>query len=272
MNHNQSIRARALRLLYDHGILQFEQDSATGQQSLYELAYLGWQLVKELAEKLNLDLLPLKPDNVLLQGSLSTFQPIDGGDNDVLAGIIAFNRKLPPEERVFAVAHEIGQAILHKDLVYCHSFDLENTEESTAPFNGQVEVYNPRNLREREANLFALELTMPGPAIRSQYLKYLEQCSRNCRGHPDALDFIARFFSIEPNRVLLQLVNVFLLPAPSASEPITSRNKDVVPRHGSTPRPTVGSPTGSASGSKEFSDRQMQAIKWATPLLLCAGQ
>ncbi|HEX2911032.1 MAG TPA: ATP-dependent helicase [Chloroflexia bacterium] len=200
MNSTQLIRGAAFQKLTETLLLQPDPQ----RENRPVLTHRGNSLVKQLARSLKVMLNPLAADHPLLQGSLATFQPDLSGSRRV--GTLSYNGQLDQAEQNFAIAHELAHLVLHRgQAVACRHSDFENTASEESPLAGQVEIYNPRNQREREASIFALELLMPTFEIRQEYLR----CYKADSG-PQVLDQLAGYFGVKRGRVLLQLLNVFL--------------------------------------------------------------
>lgn len=169
----------------------------------------------QLADELGISLNGVAADSPALQGSLANFRPyLDNTDEDPFAGVLTYNCTLTLPEIVFLVGHEIAHCILHKEHTFCHGNDLDELASGTPPLTGQVEVYNPHNMRERDANIFALELLMPHGELRYEYLRRVEAKILEGLEYNTVVEDLADFFGVEPRRVLAQLINSFLTPVP----------------------------------------------------------
>ncbi|MGH2343818.1 MAG: UvrD-helicase domain-containing protein, partial [Chloroflexota bacterium] len=105
-----------------------------------------------------LTLLQVPSGSSLLYGASAVLLLEDARD-----GYLIVDGGLPEEDRAFAIGHELGHLRLHADSgSQCVLSRLGGAEE---PAVG-VEIYNPLQRREAEANLFAAELLAPGPLLR----------------------------------------------------------------------------------------------------------
>lgn len=210
------------------------------------LVHRGWELLETLAEELEIALIPAQADHVMLQGSLATFTPCT--DIVGLAGYIYYNAGLDRTEYTFAVAHELGHYCLHRGQAICHRQDLYTSDMTTTPVSGQVEIYNAHNQRERDANLFALELLMPSTELRAEYL-------RRAGTGVDLLESLAAYFSVSVYHLTIQLMHTFLaepLPPHAIIMAATGNPAPVITRRPPAPD-------------------QQQAIETPTPALVLAG-
>lgn len=207
MRQNQLDRLAALRLLHRHDLLQLQPPTQT-----YRLETYGLDLAARLATACQIELIPAVQESPLLQGSRATFKPYYEDDPEA-GGEVCYDQTLPEEERAFSIAHELGHFMLHRGQpTRCEHTDMESQPGEEAPLEGQVEVYNPKNRREQAANLFALELLMPGPQLQAEYLELI--AARQAAPRPDysqrLVDTLARQFQVDPYRLFFQLGNVFL--------------------------------------------------------------
>lgn len=115
------------------------------------------------AEYLELDLIPEHPDSGNLSGALAVLED----------DCIYFNNHLKNWYKAFCIAHEIGHHRLHHTSLHC-------TQEEIQDFAGDGEAnsatekivgYGAGDRREREANLFALELLLPCDILRRLFLE-----------------------------------------------------------------------------------------------------
>src|SRR5258707_1471437 len=157
-------------------------------------AHLQWTDDKtpldELTPWLGLEVSTFHPDDYP-QG---TYGFLDPGEN-----LVGLRRDLPETLRRFTLAHELGHAILHRQIGYRHiTFNppqpgqeseqgmsredpcqTQDVREEAMGFIYQEQAeellgiglsYDPRSQRELEANIFAAELLMPLERIRALYL------------------------------------------------------------------------------------------------------
>jgi DNA helicase II / ATP-dependent DNA helicase PcrA len=91
-------------------------------------------------------------------------------------GIIWVRGDLAPEERAFAIAHELGHYALHRGEAInlhpaCEPRDVDPQADPAGlrQEDRRVEEYTPRNRRELEANAFAAELLAPCETVRDLF-------------------------------------------------------------------------------------------------------
>lgn len=217
MRQNQLDRLAALRLLFRHHLLKPSAESLFQPQlgsspSDYRLTVTGKELVERLAQACDIVLIPAVSESPLLQGSRATFKPFYE-DAPEAGGEVCFDMTLDEKEQAFSIAHELGHFMLHLGQpTRCKHQDMENEVGEDAPLEGQVEVYNPKNRREQEANLFALELLMPSPHIQAEYLALAQSRAAVRPGEfsPGLVEKLAQKFKTDPYRLFFQLGNVFL--------------------------------------------------------------
>ncbi len=151
MSHWQKIRDLA-------GILRGEicAVNALGENPLY-----GVQDFLELtAEYLELDLIPEHPDSNNLSKALAVLEE----------DCVYYNNHLKKWYRTFCIAHEIGHHRLHHESVHCTQDEIEIFENEDSAI-GKIVGYGAGERREREANLFALELLLPSAALKTAFLE-----------------------------------------------------------------------------------------------------
>ncbi|GIW03113.1 UvrD-helicase domain-containing protein [Roseiflexus sp.] len=130
--------------------------------------------------------------------------------------VIRVRRDLPPTRQRFVVAHEIGHVAL-EGLTAGPFRDTDDTLDERAVGEGAdetaVRTYNTRERREREANLFALELLAPAEDI----WQAVQQ--------PDwSIETLAAHFAVSSDALCAQLANVCLLEPPVSPEaPVNAR-------------------------------------------------
>lgn len=122
------------------------------------------RVIERLAETWELDVVAVARDHPLLRGARAAWREE--------YGLVAVDVALAGPERSFAVAHELGHRVCHPGGCACGDGDVDPADLPAAlPLGeGRVWGYNPRAAREREANVFAAELLMPPPALRSRFL------------------------------------------------------------------------------------------------------
>jgi DNA helicase II / ATP-dependent DNA helicase PcrA len=80
-----------------------------------------------------------------------------------------FNNELSPSYAALCQAHEFGHYFLHHGEAHCSEKDIDFTglEDSSVPTGeNRIAGYSSRERREREANLFAVELLFPSEILR----------------------------------------------------------------------------------------------------------
>ena len=238
----------------------------------------------ELAAWLGLEITTFDPDD----HPKGTYGFLEPGEN-----LIWLRRYLPEGMYRFTLAHEIGHAVLHRQVSHRHiSFRLAQSvavldpgEEPEDPckeqdvlesvtdlvFKDQVEEllgigisYDPRSQREVAANFFAAELLMPLERVRTLYLTSETPANE-----------LAAIFGVSKS-ALLNRISVLL----TSNKATINRRGDL---HG---RPMVGDGGDSAGGSvanthspsepilipkKEYDEFQQVAIEAPTPALIVAG-
>ncbi len=136
--------------------------------------------------------------------------------------VIRVRRDLPPTRLRFVVAHEIGHVAL-EGLTAGSFRDTADTLDERAAGEGvdesAVRTYNTRERREREANLFALELLVPADELW-QAVQQPEW----------SIETLAAHFAVSSDALRAQLVNVCLLQPPALLEaPVEARAASFTP-------------------------------------------
>ena len=131
----------------------------------------GLTLVEALLDRKGYDVLYRQSSDTLLGGAWAALFP-DGQ-------IAVCDAALPRTRRAFCLAHELGHAVLHTSsaaATSCSAADVAadggdavTTEPQRYLLPG--ETYNPRQQREQEANVFALELLAPADLIRRLFVR-----------------------------------------------------------------------------------------------------
>ncbi|MBV8774756.1 MAG: UvrD-helicase domain-containing protein, partial [Deltaproteobacteria bacterium] len=219
-----------------------------------------------------------------------TFGFLDAKEN-----LIWLRRDLPERLRRFTLAHELGHAMLHREIVPqlqplfesiyaskaisqdsesasredpCSTNDVR--EEVIGPlFQEQAEellgpgvAYDPRSQRELAANIFAAELLMPLERVRELFLAR------------DAQTFqLADMFQVSQSAMLNQLAKLVMgdgesgkeagdasVPSPQHRPPAPLRNDGQASEDG-----------GEASWLERYDEFQRAAIEARTPALIVAG-
>lgn len=130
----------------------------------------GIDLVKALARSEGLELHGLDPNDGLLNGALAVLARGDGA-------IYHVNTVLEPELAVL-IGHELGHFYAHttEKATHCSSDDVDVSAPSEASPVGadRVAGYGAKERRELQANVFARELLLPQPTVRSLHLDKAE--------------------------------------------------------------------------------------------------
>lgn len=235
------------------------------------------------------DVTPLDELAGWLDLAIETFNPDDQppgtyGYLEPRENLIWLGRDLPPTLRRFTLAHEMGHALLHRQLDQrvqallqnasftpvalsqqsspevspedpCQADDVRE-ELSGPPMQATMEEalgpgmnYDPRSQRELIANIFAAELLMPLERLRDLYLMRAIEPTR-----------LAEHFGVSPAALLNRLAEVVLGDAEDDTdeqeEEISSESRAAHPE----PRP-----------EKRFDAYQQRAIEAPTPALIVAG-
>ncbi|REJ76221.1 MAG: ImmA/IrrE family metallo-endopeptidase [Acidobacteria bacterium] len=154
MDHGAEIRRKAVEIRSEvcrKNGLKF-QDLLTAEE-----------LSRSALDFAGLDLLSEHPESNTLQGALAVLDPVDR--------IVYINDELEGGFRWFCVAHEIGHQALHNFKPFCKTEDIEALTFDDEPDSASDKVigYGPNERKEREANLFAIELLLPCAALRKAF-------------------------------------------------------------------------------------------------------
>ena len=154
MSHRQKIRDAA-------NALRNEVCAASDLNSLELLSVHDF--LAHITEHLELDLIPEHPDSNNLSGALAVLED----------DCIHFNNHLKKWYKAFCIAHEIGHFYLHHNSVHCSQEEIQDFagDGETASTAEKIVGYGAGDRREREANLFALELLLPCKNLRKYYLE-----------------------------------------------------------------------------------------------------
>ncbi|MDW8214181.1 MAG: UvrD-helicase domain-containing protein [Roseiflexaceae bacterium] len=136
--------------------------------------------------------------------------------------VIRVRRDLPPTRLRFVVAHEIGHVAL-EGLTAGPFRDTDDTLDERAAGEGAdetaVRTYNTRERREREANLFALELLVPA-----------EDLWQAVQQPGWSIETLAAQFAVSSDAIRAQLMNVCCLEPPGSNEaPVEARAASFTP-------------------------------------------
>ncbi len=142
------------------------RDAATGLRreicaasDLNENELIPAQEYLELAaEYLELDLIPEHPDSNNLSGALAVLED----------ECVYFNNHLKQWYKTFCIAHEVGHHRLHHTSVHCTQDEIQDfaADGESNSATEKIVGYGAGERREREANLFALELLLPCDVLR----------------------------------------------------------------------------------------------------------
>lgn len=196
MNRSQSIRSAACDLRRSI-LAQAGVDSSSIQEPE--------RLVNLAADHFDLLLTGVASDAPVLQGSVAVLKP---------SGIF-FNKDLEDGYRQYSIAHEIGHHVLHKasEEEICTSRDIAGYEADDSPSAAaELQGYSPHEMREREANLFALELILPLDVLRKMFFE-----DREC------VASLLRTTKLPTSFIFSQLSTAVL--APVASPSVEERNE-----------------------------------------------
>jgi len=234
----------------------------------------------ELASWLGLEIATFSTDEYP-EGTYGFLEP---GEN-----LIWLCRKLSPVLLRFTLAHEIGHAVLHRQLGHqyipflsslpanlfdqgasredpCHEQDVQEElagliiQEQAEELLGIGTSYDPRSQREMTVNIFAAELVMPLERVRALYLS----------GEIPA-DELAGIFGVSKTAMLTRLSGFLtqlgsdIVFAPSSSNANAST---VFNGHPVSDLPAVVRP---APSKKQYDEFQQAAIEAQTPALIVAG-
>ncbi|MDC4203617.1 MAG: ATP-dependent helicase [Candidatus Manganitrophus sp.] len=169
-------------------------------------------LVRMLANKVDLELCTLDPSDALLGGALAVLARGDGAIYHV--------NNLPDEDLAALLAHELGHFHVHmaESATNCSRDDVDASAPSEASpvGNDRVAGYGPRERRELQANVFARELLLPQPQARALYLDSAK-----------IPDTIAKDFGLPLAVARQQLIDALFIPG--YAEPETEKAKEDPP-------------------------------------------
>ena len=154
MSHWQKIREAARKL----------RSEICAANNLDERGIFGAQdFLENAAEYLELDLIPEHPESNNLSKALAVLEE----------DCVYFNNHLKHWYKNFCIAHEIGHFVLHHEGVHCTREEISDLA-ADGEASGAIEKivgYGAGMRREREANLFALELLLPCDALKKAFLE-----------------------------------------------------------------------------------------------------
>ncbi len=125
--------------------------------------YPSQQFLDYAAEYLELEFIPEHPDSVNLSGALAVLED----------DCVYFNNHLKKWYKSFCIAHEVGHHRLHHRSVHCTQNEIQDFEGDGESNSATEKIvgYGAGDRREREANLFALELLLPCNVLRNLFLE-----------------------------------------------------------------------------------------------------
>jgi Zn-dependent peptidase ImmA (M78 family) len=123
----------------------------------------GQKFLELTAEYLELDFIPEHPDSANLSGALAVLED----------DCVYFNNHLKKWYKTFCIAHEVGHHRLHHSSVHCTQEEIQDFEGEGDSNSATEKIvgYGAGDRREREANLFALELLLPCTVLRRTFLE-----------------------------------------------------------------------------------------------------
>ncbi|MDQ2808645.1 MAG: UvrD-helicase domain-containing protein, partial [Chloroflexota bacterium] len=172
-----------------------------------------------------LEVLRLPPSDPMLGGARAVF------DRE----FVAYDESLPLPAVAFSLAHELGHTLLHGGAGGCAADDIDEAWAIAPATPGGVEVYSPRQEREREANAFAAAFLMPPAELRAGFVAGLSYTA------------LATRYGVSETAVLNALAATLLVPVGGGSG-IGGRGSDDGPEPSST-QPATRNPQPAAEGS-----------------------
>ncbi len=214
----------------------------------------GWQVITACCRQQGYDLLPLTPDDTLLNGAEAVL------DRGIEA--IFYNADVESDQATALVAHELGHLELHEGTLVCSLEDTDTSasDEPTPAGAQRVASYGVRERQELQANVYARELLLPRHQARQLFLDQELTASTIAARNELPLDLVRQ-----------QLCESLLTPEPPAPKP--------APAPAPAPEPAPGQPSDQIPGqhktpTPKFSLDSFQraaAEHNGTPLLLEAG-
>jgi len=146
--HDIRARARAARSLLGPGYAGAPADT----------------VLDALARQWDIEVAYMTSDHPLLRGARAAWREE--------YGLVLVDGALSRPEQLFALAHELGHRACHPGGCACRDEDIAETAlpVAIAVGEGRVWGYNPRQVREVEANVFASELLVPAAEVRARFL------------------------------------------------------------------------------------------------------
>ncbi len=153
----------------------------------------GLPLILAALDGRDLEVIPVTPGDILLRGTRAMCGEY----------YVAYDRTLAPERIAFALAHELGHLDLHGEPCHCTDGDIdERPVTDRLPYgDASVDVYNPRQQRELEANVFAAAFLLPPDEVRASFEAGA------------SFERIAADYGVSPTAALNALVGATLIPS-----------------------------------------------------------
>lgn len=154
MNHRQKIRELAADLRRKICV-----SASLNPDEIFDAS----EFVETAGAHLDLCLIAEHPDSGNLQNAAAVLED----------DCIYFNNHLKKWYKAFCIAHEIGHFLLHHQSLHCTPEEIDSFIEGgeTRTAAEKITGYGAGDRREREADLFALELLLPSQALRKAYLE-----------------------------------------------------------------------------------------------------
>lgn len=158
----------------------------------------GLPLILAALDSREFEVMALDPGDVMLRGTRAMCGEY----------YVAYDRTFSPERIAFALAHELGHIVLHGEPCHCADADIdERPVIDRLPYgDASVDVYNPRQQRELEANVFAAAFLLPPDDVRAKFESGA------------SFERIATDFGVSPTAALNALVGATLVPPAPPSE------------------------------------------------------
>lgn len=169
------------------------------------------EFVETAGAYLDLDLIPEHPDSNNLQNALAVLEDT----------CVYYNNHLKKWYKAFCIAHEIGHFVLHHQSLHCTPQEIDSfvVDGEAGTASERVVGYGAGDRREREANLFALELLLPCELLRELYLEQ----GLNARK-------IAERSGMPVEIVSSQLARAVLVPvAEEVNQPLVTEKRELNP-------------------------------------------
>ncbi len=159
----------------------------------------GLDLVKAALAAKGIEILRLAPDDPMLRGARAVYD----------VDYVGYDHTAEDPQIAFYLAHELGHHVLHGTGGTCGDDDIDELAvPSRLPYGAaSVDVYNARQQRELEANVFAATFLLPAEDLRERFLA------------GDAPDTLAEHYGVSQTVVLNALANTLLLPPSTPAAP-----------------------------------------------------